>query len=123
MQAVQQGLAKWTDTIQNDIASQTNTISATSIFDACGFIPSFPDTNIDDIDCCVDKRNIDGVGGVLGRAGHFSSNDGTNFFAFNFGFLNLDAADVPNMIANGQILDVMIHEFGTYGDAENLTRF
>ena len=115
-QFVQQGLARWTDTIQNDIASQTNTISASSIFNACGFTPSFPDTNIDDIDCCVDKRNIDGVGRVR-WAGHFFRTVGTSFSPINFGFLNLDAADVPNMIANDQILDVMIHEFGTYGDA------
>ena len=66
---------------------------------------------MDDFDACIDRRNIDGVGNVLGRAGHFFFSNGQ---PINFGFLNLDAEDVPNLTTDGRLVDVVIHEFGKY---------
>ncbi|MFC5597528.1 leishmanolysin-related zinc metalloendopeptidase [Deinococcus cellulosilyticus] len=66
--------------------------------------------NVDDLEITADAVNIDGVGGVLGRAGPefvrpFSEIPIT-------GIMQFDAADLAQMESEGSLQNVILHEMG-----------
>lgn len=70
-----------------------------------------PDSSgIDDLRISATINSIDGVGGVLGSAGPTTLRGGSNLPIT--GTMQFDSADMSNMVANGTLLRVIMHEMG-----------
>jgi len=70
-----------------------------------------PDINgVDDLRISATINSIDGVGGVLGSAGPTTLRGGSNLPIT--GSMQFDSADMSNMVANGTLLRVIMHEMG-----------
>lgn len=65
---------------------------------------------VDDIVIDASAPSIDGVGNILGQAGPQLVR-GDSFLPIR-GIMQFDSADIANLEANGQLLDVIIHEMG-----------
>ncbi|HQY89530.1 MAG TPA: Ig-like domain-containing protein, partial [Tepidisphaeraceae bacterium] len=80
-----------------------------------GDIPDMPSgpwwpAPIDDILIYADESPIDGGGHVLAQAGPFYTRDDSHL-PIN-GAMQFDTADVPGLLANGQLSSVVFHEMG-----------
>lgn len=70
-----------------------------------------PDSGgIDDLRIAATINSIDGVGGVLGSAGPTTLRGGSNLPIT--GTMQFDSADMSNMVSNGTLLRVIMHEMG-----------
>lgn len=70
-----------------------------------------PDSGgIDDLRISATINSIDGVGGVLGSAGPTTLRGGSNLPIT--GTMQFDSADMSNMVSNGTLLRVIMHEMG-----------
>lgn len=65
---------------------------------------------IDDLAITAVVNNIDGLGGVLGQAGPTAIRGNSNLPAV--GSMTFDSADMANMMSNGTLLPVILHEMG-----------
>ena len=77
---------------------------------------AIPVTTISELHVAADISAIDGVGGVLGRAGPCSgfleSVDRPGVFLPVLGAMTFDNADIANLEAAGELEDVILHEMG-----------
>ncbi|HEX6644700.1 MAG TPA: Ig-like domain-containing protein [Gemmatimonadales bacterium] len=98
--------ARWTDIILGDIPGMNVNLAAGACF------PSQPAIQeaVDDVVIFVDLTPIDGVGGVLGSAGPCALR--LSSLLPGVGALLLDVADVNDMLARGELADVVAHEMG-----------
>ncbi|QDT44366.1 putative outer membrane protein pmp20 precursor [Gimesia alba] len=65
---------------------------------------------VDDLRIEATAPAIDGVGGILGQAGPRTVRTGS--FIPATGIMQFDSADLANLEANGQLIDVILHEMG-----------
>ena len=78
------------------------------------------------IDIAASSSFIDGVSGVLGRAGPRNSYDMGDYVYAPQGVMIFDSADMNNMESSGRLLNLILHEmahvmgFGTLWDDNNL---
>jgi hypothetical protein len=102
--AVNAAVARWRQVITGDLPD-INMVGAPA---ACGD----PAVNsvVDDIVIFVNFAFIDGAGGILGSAGPCYYRSGS--FLPITGALQLDAADLAGMEADGSMQDVILHEIG-----------
>lgn len=69
-------------------------------------------TVIDDLLINASVVAIDGIGGVLGRAGPTGTRSAAAHYLPYSGMMQFDAADVDRMVANGSFVGVVTHEMG-----------
>lgn len=60
----------------------------------------------------ITSPRIDGVGGILGRAGPTTFDSQGGFLLATGGTMEFDAADIARLIANNTFYDVVLHEMG-----------
>ncbi|MEO2017919.1 MAG: trypsin-like serine protease [Fuerstiella sp.] len=65
---------------------------------------------VDDLVIHVSVNKLDGPGGVLGQAGPTELRSSS--FLPSMGIMEFDAADVANLHAAGELMDVVLHEMG-----------
>jgi PKD repeat protein len=98
--------AKWGQVIARGIPDTTVNDPA----GACTTDAPALSTTIDDVLIEAEVHPIDGVNGILGRAGPCAIWSGDNLP--RVGVMEFDSADVTNMINNGTLTSVVIHEMG-----------
>jgi hypothetical protein len=104
--AMDAAVARWRAIITTDLAD------VTLVRDSAGCFDHQPAINraVDDILIYVETDGIDGAGGILGAAGPcLIRKDGR---LPSMGYMHLDAADVAQLEASGQLQDVVLHEMG-----------
>jgi hypothetical protein len=107
--------ARWEEIIPGDIPDFGVTLPAG------GCQPVTEDGGIDDLKVYITVLPIDGSGGVLGRAGPCYYRTERHPFPIT-GIMELDEADVADLLASGLLEDVVVHEmahilgFGTLWD-------
>jgi hypothetical protein len=106
-QAVIDAVTRWQEVITGDISDFVN-----FSFQATGCSPAFVNETIDDVLIQVDFRTIDGVGNILGQAGPCLIRLADQNSLTGVGLLRLDADDLANMVTDGTIGDVVLHEIG-----------
>ena len=89
-----------------DVDFSLNPVAA----DACTTGQPLVNDVVDDLRVFVDIKAIDGPGGTLGQAGPCRLHADSNLPVL--GFMEFDAADVANLEAVGDLIDVALHEMG-----------
>ncbi len=98
--------AKWRRVIVGDVHSvRVNDVAG----DCDSWLPAINET-INDVVVFARIRSIDGVGKILAQAGPCSFSTTSNLTIY--GLMEFDQDDLPGMIANGTIDDVVLHEMG-----------
>ena len=100
--------ARWAQVIVGDLADVSTGANAGA--GACNE-PSFPDSrnlSIDDVLIYAEVDSIDGAGRVLGQAKPCFTYQGRTVL----GYMTFDRDDLANMVSNGSIGDVILHEMG-----------
>jgi hypothetical protein len=109
-QAFATAVARWKTAIVGDLQRTIVNRSA----GACdSWIPAINET-IDDVVIfaridSIDHRG-DGNGNILGQAGPCAVNSGTNLTAY--GAMEFDSLDLGDLVADGSLTDVIVHEMG-----------
>jgi hypothetical protein len=101
----QQAVSRWQAVITGDLPSVPVNVQAGS----CGFTPALNET-VDDVLIYARGITMDGVSGVLGRAGPCLIRSSGQLPAL--GYMEFDAADLAAMESNGMLLAVITHEIG-----------
>ncbi len=103
-QAFDSAVTRWQSHLTGDLADVTANSQGGP---ACGGGPINED--VDDLVIRVILDSIDGPGMILGQAGPclVRSNN-----LPGFGTMTFDTSDVANLVANGQLVDVVVHEMG-----------
>jgi hypothetical protein len=104
--AVTAAVARWRAIVLSDLPSATIDRGAGECFDNQ---PAINET-VDDILIYVETNGIDDVGGILGAAGPCLLRGSSRMPIV--GYMHLDAADVAQLAATGQLQDVVLHEMG-----------
>jgi hypothetical protein len=97
---------RWRSVITGDV--QTSRLTAPS--GSCASWQPAVDSTINDVLIWARIAPIDGVGNILARAGPCYINPGTRLTVA--GIMEFDEADLPALINNGGIVDVITHEMG-----------
>ncbi len=98
-------VARWQSVIIGDAAEVPGGVPASSFCNT----PAVPES-IDDLIIFADLANIDGAGGVLGRAGPCFIRSESRLTVV--GVMQFDVADLATLEANGRLNDVILHEMG-----------
>jgi hypothetical protein len=100
--------ARWRNIILNNLGNFTATAAA----GWCGieWTPELSATAWNDMLIFARIANIDGPGGILARAGPCGTDNSTGLPVI--GIMEFDESDMPNLIANGGLVDVVLHEMG-----------
>jgi hypothetical protein len=105
-QAFRTAALRWRTLITADIHSDRVRLSTGQ----CASWQPALDTLVNDVIIFARVAAIDGVGSILGRAGPCVFNS-DNLLPYA-GIMEFDEADMPNLIANGGLVDVITHEMG-----------
>jgi hypothetical protein len=106
--AIEYAISKWEKVIKCGLPDKGPiTIEA----NVCGNPSALTTLSIDDLHILVDVDNIDGENKVLARAGYCYRRAGDGGLPF-LGHVQIDNADLPSMIEDGQLKSVIAHEFG-----------
>ncbi len=98
--------AKWRRVIVGDV----HTARVSEVAGYCdSWIPAIDET-INDVVIFARIRSIDGVGKILAQAGPCSFSTVSNLTLY--GLMEFDQDDLPGMIANSTLDDVVLHEMG-----------
>ncbi len=97
--------AKWESVLTRGISDRTLNLGAN--FCVSGAAPI---TTVDDLVIDASIAPIDGVGNVLGQAGPCAIGGGD--YLTRVGLMKFDSADTTNMVLNGTLDDVILHEMG-----------
>jgi hypothetical protein len=101
----QQAALRWQSIITGDVASVPIALAGNQ----CGSNPPLNET-VDDLVIFASAVSIDGVSGVLGRAGPCLIRNSNSLPVV--GFMEFDAADMAALEASGNLLHVILHEIG-----------
>lgn len=104
--AFRSAAARWRTIITGDVHNTRVTASAGS----CISWQPAVDTLVNDVLIYARIANIDGPSNILARAGPCLINAGSRLTAM--GIMEFDESDLPTLIANGGIVDVIQHEMG-----------
>ena len=103
--AFQGAVARWEEIVVGDIPDFLGSLSQG------GCQPVAEGEGIDDVKVYVTVKTIDGVGGVLGRAGPCYYRTVGGPFPIT-GIMELDQEDLASLLASGMLEGVIIHEMG-----------
>ena len=108
-----QAVARWQQVITGDLSNVSIGSGSSGVpAGQCGE-PDFPamqNETIDDIVIFAEVKPIDGVGQVLGQAKPCFVRSSTDLTVI--GFMKFDSADLENMVSNGSLNEVILHEMG-----------
>ncbi|MBY0490179.1 MAG: hypothetical protein K2R93_10100 [Gemmatimonadaceae bacterium] len=104
--AFRSAATRWRSVITGDVQTSRLTAPASS----CASWQPAVDSTINDVLIWARIGPIDGVNNILARAGPCYINQGTRLTVA--GIMEFDEADLPNLINNGGIVDVITHEMG-----------
>jgi hypothetical protein len=104
--AVTAAVARWRGIITADLPDVAIHTDAAACFDT---EPALDET-VDDIVVYIEVAHRDGVGGILGAAGPCLIRSVSELPAL--GYMTLDADDVDQIAATGELTDVVLHEMG-----------
>lgn len=97
---------RWSEVVRTGLPD----VAVSVVADYCGTgAPAF-DGTVDDLMIDASIVDMDGSGGVLGRAGPCLVRSGGGLPVY--GSMEFDAADVADMVADGSFADVILHEMG-----------
>ena len=102
--------SRWQQVITGDLPSINMGTQAPA--GSCGHanFPAMTNQTVDDVVIFAEVDSIDGPGKILGQAGPcFIRNGDTTTVV---GYMQFDVADMQNMVNNGTIGDVVLHEMG-----------
>ncbi|MBX9929128.1 MAG: hypothetical protein K2X99_09465 [Gemmatimonadaceae bacterium] len=97
--------------ITGDVVDASTPTAGFNLETGCGItgVTAFNET-VDDIVVYASVTAIDGVGGVLGRAGPCLRRNAASGFLTAVGIMEFDSADIQNLINLGVAEDVILHE-------------
>lgn len=101
---------RWRNIIQGDVPDITITTNDSVTANVCGITHPAVAERVDDVLIFVELLALDGPGGLLGQAGPCFARQNSRLTII--GTMQFDVADVNDLLASGQLQDVITHEMG-----------